>query len=165
MSGRIKSSLGRSHYNKGGRLELNREAFATLDHTREYYVFDIIPMGAVRMTQSDRWKTNPDHPDPKKRARKAVAAYFAFKTALVLQANLLKFTLEDYLDAIYFIPMPDSWSEKKKKAMLGMPCKSRPDTDNITKAVKDALLKEDSAVWWEKAEKRWAYKGSIILYK
>ena len=44
------------------------------------------------------------------------------------------------------------------------PCESKPDTDNITKAIKDTLKKEDSEVWWERAEKRWAYKGSIILF-
>lgn len=162
---RVKNSLGQTHYNKGDKLELNRHAFIMLDHTREYYIFDVIPMGAVRMTQSDKWKTNPNHPDPRKRQRKAVMSYWAFKTALTLQANLLKFVLSDYLDAVYFIPMPDSWSEKKKKSLLSKPCLSKPDTDNITKAVKDTLLKEDSGVWWEKAEKRWAYKGSIVIYQ
>jgi Holliday junction resolvase RusA-like endonuclease len=61
--------------------------------------------------------------------------------------------------------MPDSWSKKKKANMNGMPCESKPDTDNITKAVKDTLRKEDGDIWWEKAEKRWAYKGSIIIFK
>ena len=31
--------------------------------------------------------------------------------------------------------------------------------------VKDALKVEDGDVWWEKAEKRWAYYGSILIYK
>jgi Holliday junction resolvase RusA-like endonuclease len=61
--------------------------------------------------------------------------------------------------------MPDSWSQKKKEKMNGLPCESKPDTDNITKAIKDALLKDDSAVWWEKAQKHWAYRGSIIIFK
>lgn len=122
-------------------------------------------MGAVRMTKSDQWKTNPNHPDPMKRQRKAVAQYFAFKNILTAQANLMKFELGKCLDAVYFIPMPDSWSEKKKERMNGMPHESRPDTDNITKAIKDTLRKEDGNIWWEKAEKRWAYKGSIIIFQ
>ena len=76
----------------------------------------------------------------------------------------MKFQLDEYVDAVYFIPMPNSWSEKKKERMNGLPCKVQPDTDNITKAIKDALRKQDSDVWFEKAEKRWAYKGSIIIY-
>lgn len=161
---RTKSSFGKCHYNKGGRIELKEERYV-LDHSREFYLFDVIPVGAVRMTQSDRWKTNPNHVDPKKRQRKAVKMYFDFKNTLILQANIMNFQLGEYLDAVFFLPMPDSWSEKKKERMNGLPCKVKPDTDNILKGVKDALKKNDSDVWWEKAEKRWAYRGSIIIFK
>jgi Holliday junction resolvase RusA-like endonuclease len=76
----------------------------------------------------------------------------------------MKFELGQTLDAVYLIPMPNSWSAKKKEQMNGLPCLTKPDTDNITKAVKDALRKDDGDIWWERAEKRWAYKGSIILF-
>ena len=163
-SERIKESLGAYYYNKGGRIDLKEDKFS-VDRTRAFYLFDVIPVGAVRMTRSDKWKTNPNHSDPMKRQRKAVKMYFDFKNILTLQANLMKFTLGEYLDAVYFMPMPDSWSEKKKQRMNGFPCKVKPDTDNITKAIKDALKKNDSDVWWEKAEKRWAYRGSILIYE
>ena len=163
MIERKKSSFGTCHYNKGGKLEIKEDKFA-LDHTREFYLFDIIPMGAVRMTISDKWKTNPNHVDPKKRQRKAVCQYFNFKNVLTIQAIQMGYKLGKCLEAVYFIPMPDSWSNKKKEKMNGMPHESKPDTDNITKGVKDALKKDDSDVWWEKAEKRWAFKGSIIIY-
>jgi Holliday junction resolvase RusA-like endonuclease len=117
------------------------------------------------MTQSDKWKTNPNHLDPNKRQRKEVTQYFAFKDALVLQANKMKFELKTTLDAVYFTPMPDSWSKKKKERMNGFPCKVKPDTDNITKGIKDALKKSDSEVWFEKAEHRYAYHGSIIIFE
>jgi Holliday junction resolvase RusA-like endonuclease len=61
--------------------------------------------------------------------------------------------------------MPNSWSEKKKQTMNGMPCEVKPDTDNITKAIKDTLRKNDSDIWYEKAEKRWAFNGSIIIFQ
>ena len=163
-SERIKESLGAYYYNKGGRIDLKEDKFS-VDRTRAFYLFDVIPVGAVRMTQSDKWKTNPNHADPRKRQRKAVKMYFDFKNVLTLQANLMKFKLGEYLDAVYFLPMPNSWSEKKKQKMNGLPCKVKPDTDNITKAVKDALKKNDSDIWWEKAEKRWAYRGSILIYE
>lgn len=160
---RKRNSFGKCHYNRGGKIELKEERYV-LDNTREFYLFDVIPMGAVRMTKSDTWKTNPNHVDPKKRQRKSVEQYFNFKNTLRVQAIQMGFFLGKYLEAVYFIPMPDSWSNKKKEKMNGMPHESKPDTDNITKAVKDALKKNDSDVWWEKAEKRWSYKGSIIIF-
>lgn len=160
---RVKNSIGKYTFNDGEPLVITTDKYV-LDNKRRFYIFDVVPMGAVRMSRSDVWKTNPNHPDPLKRQRKAVTQYFAFKNALTLQAKILQFTLKDYLDALYCIPMPDSWSKKKKEQMNGMPCLTKPDTDNITKAIKDALLKDDSGVWWEKAEKRWAYVGSIIIF-
>lgn len=167
---RKRNSFGQCHHNefhsgiKCSNLKVNEGRYV-LDYTREFYLFDTIPMGAVRMTRSDKWKTNPFHPDPLKRQRKEVAKYWEFKNSLILQATDMKFVLGKHLDAVYLIPMPATWSEKKKAKMNGMPHEPRPDTDNITKAIKDTLRKEDSDIWWEKAEKRWAYKGSIIIFK
>jgi Holliday junction resolvase RusA-like endonuclease len=167
---RVQQSYGQCKHNEyyqGIRcsvLDIKEEKYV-LDFTREFYLFDVVPVGAVRMTKSDTWKTDPNHPDPLKRQRAPVTKYFAFKTMLKTQAIQMGFELGNHLDAVYLIPMPDSWSEKKKKAMNAMPCKSKPDCDNITKAIKDTLLKEDSAVWHEKAQKYWAYTGSIIIFK
>ncbi len=161
---RIKNSFGRCHFNDGLAIDISREKYS-LDHSRRFYLFDVIPTGAPRMTQSDKWKTNPNHPDPLKRQRKSVAQYFAFKQSLKLQANLMQFELKNALDALYLIPMPNTWSNKKKERMNGLPCEVQPDTDNITKAVKDTLRKNDSDIWYEKAEKRWAYNGSIIIFQ
>lgn len=161
---RIKNSFGKCHVNDGTALDISSEKYQ-IDYSRRFYLFDIIPRGAVRMTQSDRWKTNPYHTDPNKRQRKVVTEYFDFKNLLVMQANLMRFELGKCFDAVYLLPMPNSWSEKKKERMNGMPCEVKPDTDNITKAIKDALRKNDSDIWYEKAEKRWAYKGSIIIYQ
>lgn len=161
---RIKHSNGGHYFNDGGSIILNREDKYEIDSSRKFYLFDIIPIGAPRMTQSDRWKTNSHHSDPKKRQRTAVTQYFSFKDKLKIQAKLMGFQLYDYLDAVYFMPMPNSWSEKKKDRMNGLPCTVKPDTDNITKALKDTLLKNDSCVWYEKAEKRWAYRGAILIF-
>ncbi len=160
---RIQPSVGQCVFNDGTIITINSGKYQ-LDGSRKYYLFDIVPMGAVRMTKSDTWKLDPNHPDPYKRQRPAVTKYWAFKNLLTSQANTMGFVLGKYIDAVYTIPMPNSWSKKKREAMNGMPCESKPDTDNITKAVKDTLKKNDAEVWWEKAEKRWAYKGSIILF-
>lgn len=132
---------------------------------RKYYVFLVNPMGAVRMTQSDRWKTNPNHQDPKKRQRDSVRRYFKYKSDLQLQAKNMKYAMGDTLEAVFFLPMPKSWSAKKKLSMEGQPCKVKPDLDNITKGIKDALLLNDSNVWFEKVEKRWSYEGCILIYQ
>ena len=161
---RIKTSFGKCHFNKGSKNFVSKDKYI-LDHSKRFYLFDVIPIGAPRMTQSDKWKTNPNHPDPKKRQRKVVTQYFAFKTLLQLQSKQLNFELGNILDAVYLIPMPNSWSNKKKERMNGLPCEVKPDTDNITKAVKDTLRKNDSDIWYEKAEKRWAFNGSIIIFQ
>lgn len=160
---RIRSSFGTCHHNPGTKLQLEYKKYV-LDNTREFYLFDIIPMGGVRMTQRDRIFLNPNHEDPKKRQRKSVTEYFAFKNKLAEQAKSMNFVLGKHLDAVYFIPMPNSWSEKKKARMNGFPHEATPDTDNITKAIKDSLKLRDCDVWWEKAEKRWAYRGSILIF-
>ena len=161
---RIKNSFGKCHFNQGSENFVSKDKYI-LDHSKRFYLFDVIPIGAPRMTQSDKWKINPNHPDPNKRQRKAVTQYFAFKTLLQLQSKELNFELSNTLDAVYLIPMPNSWSNKKKERMNGLPCEVKPDTDNITKAIKDTLRKNDSDIWYEKAEKRWAYNGSIIMFQ
>jgi Holliday junction resolvase RusA-like endonuclease len=157
-------SIGVFHEHKG-EPTIVEDSIYVVDRKRNHFLFDVIPMGAVRMTQSDKWRTNPNHPDPNKRQREVVRRYFKFKNDLFDQSLQMKFELGNFLDAVYFIPMPQSWSEKKRKSMVGLPCKVKPDTDNITKAIKDALKVEDGDVWWEKAEKRWGFYGSILIYQ
>lgn len=159
-----KKSFGKFFFKDGNGLCVSSEKYE-IDFSRRFYLFDVVPTGAVRMTQSDKWKLNPNHPDPLKRQRAAVTMYFNFKNTLLFQAKQLNFELGKILDAVYLCPMPNSWSEKKKQRMNRMPCETKPDTDNITKAIKDTFKKNDSDIWWEKAEKRWSYTGSIIIYQ
>ena len=77
----------------------------------------------------------------------------------------MKYEVKSILDVLFLIPMPKSWSKKKKEQMNGLPCKVRPDTDNLMKAIKDTFCKEDSHIWREIAEKRWAYTGSVIIFE
>ncbi len=125
------------------------------------YTFNVIPIGAPRMTQSDKWKTNPHHPDPRRRQRPAVTQYFAFKDALIPQANLQRFKIGNRIDVIFHIPMPPSWSNKKKEELRGKPCKQKPDTDNLLKSFCDALTDDDSQIWDKRGRKFWADHGYI----
>jgi len=116
--------------------------------------FDINPIGAVRMTKADAWRKRP-----------AVLRYWAFKDSLRLQAarhNLPKDPLIVNLE--FYIPMPDSWSEKKKADMDTTWHRQKPDKDNCEKSVTDTLWPDDdSCIAGGSTEKFWAYKGSIIM--
>ncbi len=109
---------------------------------------DVMPMGAPRMTQRDRWAKRP-----------VVLRYHAFKDKLRLEVNKKGIKLTDELYLVYYLPMAKSWSKKKKAEYLGKSHHLKPDTDNITKGYKDALYKEDSAVYIDAAAKFWCETG------
>lgn len=111
----------------------------------------VTPIPKPRMTQSDRWKK-----------RGCVLRYYDFKDRLKEEwgGNPLPETFW----IVCYLPMPKSWSKKKKAEMQGTPHKQKPDADNLTKAFKDALYPEDSYVWDERCTKLWADEGRIEVY-
>jgi len=161
---RVQSSFGSIHKNEGTISNHSTDKYE-IDYSRQFYILDVIPMGAPRMTQSDKWKTNPDHPDPKKRQREVVTRYFAYKNMLTAQCKELNFQYKKHIEAVFLMPMPASWSNKKKERMNGTPHEVKPDWDNIAKGLQDALKQKDSDVWKADIQKRWAWKGSIILFE
>jgi len=62
---------------------------------------------------------------------------------------------------IFGMPMPKSWSKKKKAVFLGKAHQQKPDIDNLLKAILDAIFKDDSGVWDIHAVKIWADVGYI----
>jgi hypothetical protein len=129
----------------------------------EKVIIDVVPMGAVRMTKSDTWKTNPNHINPLKRQRDVVRRYFEYKNIVVHSCNNVKYSMGEELDVVFFLPMPASWSEKKKKKMQFEPHKSKPDLDNLIKALMDSLKEQDSDVHKIVAEKKYDYTGRIEI--
>ena len=161
---RIKQSLGEHYHNIGTKMAPNEGKFQ-VDYSREFYLFDVVPVGAPRMTQSDKWKSDPNHSDPKRRKRATVQNYHEFKDAIKAQAGKMSFELGDYFDVVFFLSMPASWSNKKKERENGLPCRVKPDFDNLVKCIGDTFRPEnDSAIWKCGTEKRWAYKSSILIY-
>ncbi len=126
--------------------------FENLDNS--YLIeFPVDPMGKPRMTQSDKWKK-----------REVTDRYWQLKDNMKKIAEGYNFIMpESDYHMIFNIPMPKSWSKKKKSAMNGKPHKQKPDKDNLEKAVLDALCEEDSYVWDGRVSKLWSYKGSIII--
>lgn len=117
-------------------------------------ILNIPPCSKPRMTQRDRWKK-----------RQCVLDFFAFrdriKQELLIQVPPFDW---DNLTVIFLVPMPKSWSKKKKALMVGKPMQQRPDIDNYLKGLFDATHKEDSSIWKVTASKIWTdCTGKIII--
>ena len=106
----------------------------------------VAPAAKPRMTQSDKWKRRP-----------TVLRYRAFADELWLAARGMVDPAGDYgrLLVIAYLPIPQSWSLRKREEAKGKPHRKRKDASNILKAVEDALLKEDSGIWDTHLVKYW----------
>jgi len=118
------------------------------------YEIPIDPVPKPRMVASDRYKKRP-----------IVEKYWAFKKWFLLLCNRRGLTdLPASIGITFIMAMPESWSEKKKKNYYGSPHQQRPDLDNLVKAVKDCLCKDDSHIWrYTYMEKKWGREGKIII--
>ena len=59
--------------------------------------------------------------------------------------------------------MPGSWSKRRRAAMAGAWCASKPDADNIAGAVMDALFEDDAAVVAVSCSKLWGPAGELRI--
>ena len=123
---------------------------------------NIPPCPKPRMTKADRWRKRP-----------SVLKFFAFRDAVrqykeskvVLQSAYHAHHLEfESFEIEFHVPMPKSWSKKKKGYMNGSAHQQRPDLDNYLKAWKDSVYEEDAIVWRVKASKLWTDgTGHIVV--
>jgi len=128
------------------------------------YRFIIEPVPAPRMTQSDKWKTDPTHIDPNKRQRKPVENYFKFKRRLMSLCEISGYKLTETLNIIFVVPFPKSYNAKKRAQLDGKPHDQKPDIDNFSKCWMDSLSDNDREVWNLHAIKVWGYEGMIIIF-
>jgi len=123
-------------------------------------ILNIPPCSKPRMTQRDRWKK-----------RQCVLDFFAFRDRIRQEVKRINTLLIkespfdwDNLTVIFLVPMPKSWSKKKKALMVGKPMQQRPDLDNYLKGLFDATHEEDSSIWKVTASKIWTNcTGKIII--
>lgn len=117
-------------------------------------ILKINPVAKPRMTQSDKWNERPE-----------VFRYRQYSDQLNYLVNQQNIIIGDTLEDLTFvIRMPKSWPKKKKITYCGKPHQSRPDLDNLVKAFKDSLLKEDSHIHtYKEVKKVWGYTGAIII--
>jgi len=123
-------------------------------------ILEVTPVSKPRMTRADKWKKRP-----------SVLKFFAFRDAVRQELKRL-FALQNnyYMDfksieIAFYIPMPKSWSKKKKAEYDGKPHEQRPDLDNLIKAWNDCVLAEDSTVWRIHATKLWTSGPGSIKVK
>ena len=116
---------------------------------------EIDPVSAPRQVRSHAWK--PTKPVLKYRAFKDKLRELTKDNPIVIPAFVNHVHLE------FTIVMPKSWSKKKQRAMEGLYHRSKPDIDNLVKAVLDAVCAEDKHVASIRASKRWGYSGQLLL--
>ena len=122
---------------------------------RMIFEFNLVPIPKPRMTQRDRWAKRP-----------CVLRYRAFADEMRLLARLQNFTLENGLAYEFHLPMPTSWTQKKRLEKLGQLHDQKPDLDNLIKALWDSLAKEDKTIASiGQVKKVWATTAKIIITK
>lgn len=69
---------------------------------------------------------------------------------------------------VFILPLPKSYSKKKKELLLGQPMTDRKDIDNMQKSVMDVLqgryFNDDCQIYHVTASKYWGEKGRIEVY-
>lgn len=111
--------------------------------------YPITPMGKPRMTQRDKWAKRP-----------VVERYFAFRDEVRLRKVSLP---EGGAHVTFVLPMPKSWSKKRREQMRGQPHQQKPDVDNLAKGLMDAVFADDCRVWDARWSKVWGEQGEIIV--
>nr|WP_236946456.1 RusA family crossover junction endodeoxyribonuclease [Kosakonia radicincitans] len=101
------------------------------------------------MTRSDKWKKRPE-----------VMRYRAFCDEVRICGVVLP-VAGAYVT--FILPMPASWSKKKRAEMNGKPHQVKPDKDNLEKALLDALFENDAHIWDSRVTKLWGESGQIII--
>ena len=112
-------------------------------------IYDITPIGKPRMTRADNWKQRP-----------AVMRYRAFCDEVRLKNVAMP---EQGGHITFVVPMPKSWSQKKRVTMNGQAHQQKPDADNMIKALMDALFTDDAHIWDFRVTKVWGESGQILI--
>ena len=118
---------------------------------------ELAPNTKPRMTKRDQWKKRP-----------CVEQYWEYKDRLQELFNAEDLPIPYLL--LFVIPMPTSWSKRKRLSLKGKPCEITPDKDNLEKAFLDALfgknsaIKNDAHIYDGRPLKVWGETGRIVVY-
>jgi Holliday junction resolvase RusA-like endonuclease len=124
------------------------------------YIFDITPQTFIRTTANDKvfFRIPRQHlrPPGLKRLLR-IERYNEYKLSIAAEAKHKHFKMPATGAGItFFIPCPQSWSNKKKVQYHGAFNQSTPDLDNYLKAFIDSLVSEDKFIsHYSHLAKRW----------
>ena len=111
------------------------------------------PQSKPRMTRRDVWKQRP-----------RVLAYRAWcDRARAIAGQMPDEQKILALNWVAYFEPPPSWSQAKRSAAIGELHRSRPDRDNIDKAVLDCLFASDSGIASGTIEKRWDWHPRVEI--
>jgi Holliday junction resolvase RusA-like endonuclease len=112
--------------------------------------YDVTPVPAPRQTGRDAWNPSP-----------GVQRYRAFRDEIALRGV----SLPAHAHVVFVLPMPPSWSMRKRERFHGTSHTSKPDVDNCLKALLDAIYRgqDDAHVWDVRASKVWGDAGAIYV--
>ncbi len=98
----------------------------------------------VKILKNGKTKTLRSKPNHV-RTRRYLLKYLEYKDGLKAHAEKTGFIMpQDAFFMWFFMPMAKSWTKKKKAAMAFKLHKNKKDTDNLSKAIKDALAPRKS---------------------
>lgn len=107
-----------------------------------------------------------DQGESLKKRKRRLLAYYQYKDELREEAARVGFTLPtDGAWVKFYLPVPKSWSKKKKSKMDFEPHQSRPDVSNLYKAFEDGLIDQDMKIYDVRISKYWynSVKGFIEI--
>jgi len=113
-------------------------------------ILNVIPMGKPRMTQKDKWCK-----------REVTTRYWAFCNALILEINRTKLVPTNAFKIVFYLPIPASYSNKKKLQLDDTLHTKKFDLDNLVKSFCDALYQDDSGVNYIEMSKRYSLNPRI----
>ena len=111
--------------------------------------YEITAISKPRMTKRDRWMKRP-----------ATQKYWEYKDKIKASGMEIP---ESCVHITFVLPMPRSWSRKRKNHHRYQPHQQRPDKDNLEKGLLDALFNEDCKVWDTRVTKIWGDIGEIWI--
>lgn len=127
---------------------------------------DLIEFGKKKNLEDiARGAERPRHPNHYVNKRNRIQRYWDYKKALKAVADIEGFVMPKKGAWVkFYVPMPKSWSDKKKKEMDFQDNEQTPDADNFYKAFADSLMKQDKTISDYRASKFWySGKGHIEI--
>lgn len=96
-------------------------------------VYPMRPCPAPRQSRRDAFKPRP-----------AVQRYHAFRDEVRIRHVQIP---QPFYHVLFVIRMPTSWSHLTKAVHRGQPHQTKPDKDNLEKALLDSVYGEDKHIW------------------